>query len=57
MIEGTLRVLALLVAGTIGTLDRQLPPAQADPVAPQVQTPADVVVVTASRAGHDDGGH
>jgi hypothetical protein len=28
MIEGTLRVLALLVAGMIGTLDRQLPPAQ-----------------------------
>ena len=26
MIEQTLRVLALLVAGMIGTLDRQLPP-------------------------------
>jgi outer membrane receptor protein involved in Fe transport len=49
MIEGTLRVLALLVAGMIGTLDRQLPPAQADPAAPPAQTPADIVVVTASR--------
>src|SRR6476620_2093028 len=49
MIEGMLRVLALLVAGMIGTQDVQLPPAQADPAALPAQTPADVVVVTASR--------
>ena len=46
MIEGTLRAVALLVAGMIGTLDRQLPTPQAEQVPP---TAADVVVVTASR--------
>jgi len=49
MIEGTLRAVALVVAGMIGTLDRQIPSAQAEQVTPSAPTAADVEVVTASR--------